>query len=688
MPGRTPLRRWLESHLAAAVAIARARPDFLTGVRAAVACVLPLWFGELHDTPQLVWMALGGWLGTLADSGGAYRDRAWTFAAFALAAGLLVAAGALLGGNLWLAVALLAAGAIPAGAVRALGEAATNVSTLALIALCVSLGTPAPSLDAALARAGLLVAGSGLAALLSLGLWPVHAYGPVREAVGACFAALEELARRMAGLCEQGAPEAEWLGFVRDERPRARQALERARGVLASVRRDRENASARAEQLVLLFELADLSTGGLAALTEALQGRGAAAVAELRELESAWGRLARSVANGAAPEPGVAERASAALGAIAAASDEASTLLRELREQARLALEQAARLSRNQPAQPQPQPQPEPQRQSQPQPQLPRGVLSTLLGALRPGSLHLRHGLRVAVTTCAALVFGHLAGLQKTHWITVTAVIILQPSSGATVRRALQRVTGTVLGATAAALLAPHLHGPAGVAAVLFPLSVLAVAVRPLNYGLFAILVTPVFILMAESLAGDYGLVRVRITSTLVGGAFALLGAFLLWPVREHEQLPHTLAELLEALRGYLHEVLQGAPRVAVLEARRRVGLAAANTDASLQRFLAEPHPEALAEPAMALVAWARRLNGSITALWSSPPSTPEDRARAAALEEALAALAADAREGRPHTAPGPLAPQPSEGAPPLERIARQLGVLRGALARLGGAPG
>ena len=177
------LRRWTVEHLRAVIQIARARPDYLTGLRAAAACVLPLLFGELHGDPRFVWMALGGWLGTLADSGGAYRVRALSQAGFALGATLAALLGGLAAGQLWLAAPLLLVTAVAAGVIRALGEATTTVATLVLIALCISLGTPA-DLAGALTRAAMMAAGCAGAAALSLGLWPVHPYGPGREAVG------------------------------------------------------------------------------------------------------------------------------------------------------------------------------------------------------------------------------------------------------------------------------------------------------------------------------------------------------------------------------------------------------------------------------------------------------------------------------------------------------------------------
>jgi len=51
-------------------------PDLSRGVRAAIAVVVPFYLAAQLDRPELVWLALGGWLGALADPAGTRRARA------------------------------------------------------------------------------------------------------------------------------------------------------------------------------------------------------------------------------------------------------------------------------------------------------------------------------------------------------------------------------------------------------------------------------------------------------------------------------------------------------------------------------------------------------------------------------------------------------------------------------------
>jgi len=186
-----------------------------------------------------------------------------------------------------------------------------------------------------------------------------------------------------------------------------------------------------------------------------------------------------------------------------------------------------------------------------------------------------------------------------------------------------------------------------------------------------------VFVILAEMNAGGLHLTEARILDTLLGGALALARALILWPTRDLERMPALIAEVLRANRSYLQAVLRGEGPAAVVAARRRVGLATANAEAALQRLIGEAPPAGRVEPLMALVAYARRLSASITALGAARP----DPALGAQLDEALGALADAAEAGAP---PPPLPPLDESAMPePAQRLARQLRVVHSALARL-----
>ena len=224
----------------------------------------------------------------------------------------------------------------------------------------------------------------------------------------------------------------------------------------------------------------------------------------------------------------------------------------------------------------------------------PRALLAPLRSVLAHDSLVLRHALRVAIVTAAAVLAAPArCELARGYWVTVTAVIILQPYTGVT---------------TPARRTARHRHGPRrdphrgrsvrlfhDIRAILvlsFIFAAVSVALLPINYTAFSVFLTPTFVLLAEASAGDWHLATVRVINTLLGGAIALLGARLLWPAPEWRRLPAYLAATLRANRDYLQTVVRSfadrsnAAGEAMRTRRRDAALAAINAEESFQRLL------------------------------------------------------------------------------------------------------
>ena len=651
-------------HVRASVQMAAARPAISLGLRAATATVPTLILGELAGRPWLLWMSLGGWLGTLADPGGPYPLRAAAMVGYLVFGALLAIAGTAAHGAWSSVIVLFVVGSL-ASLVRALGDAAATVGAIVLITLCIAIGSPGGD---PLQRGMLIAAGSLFASVLALGLWPVHPYRPARAAVADCYRQLAFLVESLAGLPTGSAAERESAAaqLARAGPPRVRAALETARAALAAVRRGRAADTHRGEQLLVLFESADLNLGYLTAAIDALAGAPAIDAAFLFPLADSFRGIAQATVGrgeGPPPPPRLDEPRGHA---------EIDALIEPVVVTATFAAEMADALRTGKKAHPTPR---------GPLPDAPARL--PLRDQLAFHSPLVRHAARMGFALATAGAIGQVLHLSRTLWMTVTVVIVLQPDLGSTVRRGLDRVAGTVLGAITAALVAPLVHRPIIFGALLFPLSALAVALRPINYALYSAFVTLVFLLISEAFSGDWHLAGVRIGMTILGGVVALLFAFLFWPTREAERLSAQITALLTALRDYIAAAREGA--AAERAARRRFGLAAAAADASLSRLLAEPGaPEGRVEAMMAVVTYARRLRASLGALFTTghdPSATADLAARVDAALGSLLQASLERMAAPPATAwPAPREPRLAALA---GRIARQLEILRSALARL-----
>jgi uncharacterized membrane protein YccC len=298
----------------------------------------------------------------------------------------------------------------------------------------------------------------------------------------------------------------------------------------------------------------------------------------------------------------------------------------------------------------------------------------------------------VAVWLTAAL------GLPHGYWVTLTAVVILQPYTGVTTQKAMQRVVGTVLGGVLTAAFSAMFHDPRAILGLAFVLSGACVALMPVNYAVYAMFLTPAFVLLAEASTGDWHLAGVRVINTLIGGALAVAGAWLLWPAPELRRLPAYMAAALRANAAYVRAaaVLLAAPRGTrddgrVRAARRGVGLAAVNAEESFQRLLGEHRgPAATLEPLMAFLTYTRRVAGAVSALVlarhaaeAPPPGTVDAFARAAA---AMLDDLADAVTTRRTPAPFPVLEEPASASPlfraRVHRLSRLLKTLHDAVVR------
>jgi uncharacterized membrane protein YccC len=697
-PPIPPLHRAL-SDVRAATALAPARPAYAGGLRAAIATVAPLIAGHVIAPGGATWMSLAGFNSALADKGGPYRTRAATLGALILAGAIAVMLGTLGAVHPAVAIVLSFTVAVACSLGRAYGNAGASVGLSTLSIYVIALGYPPAAGTAAggeaMARAGFIVGGGAWAMLVALVLWPLRPYRPVRLAVAAAYRALADYAEQVAAATRNG------QGVISP--PGVRVALETARAALASIRRGRPGESGRGERLVVLGETADQLFGHLFGLSDVaestpVEARDPAAQAALSEAVTALAGTARAIADGIEAEDEALPISVIWQGDALRARVPTATCLDGV-EEARLHYQQAAGLL---------------DRLAQY-----AGVAATILAGLNTGapipslerareiedseagatwfaplravlswdSVVLRFALRVGLVTASAVALTAALDLRRGYWITITAVVILQPYTGTTSVRAVQRVLGTVVGGVLTAGLAALFHDQYAIFTLVSVFALLSVALLPLNYAAFSVFLTPTFVLLAEASTGDWHLAGVRILNTVLGGGLALVGSQLLWPSPESERLPAYLSQTITTLRNYLALVVQrfddrseGASR-ALREARRQVGLAILNAEESFQRRLGEHRgpAEALA-PAMTLLTYTRRFTASIAAFALSRHSVDTIGAEALAsfakaVDAALADVAAALAGGR---APAPLGELPELPSGPISPL------LRGRLTRLG----
>jgi uncharacterized membrane protein YccC len=600
-----------------------ATPDIVKGLRGGVATLVPFYLAVRLGRPELSWMALGGWLGTLVDPGGLRSTRAKTLSAFAVIGGLSLALSERLEPNPWWAALGLVVVAFVASLLRSLGAVWSSAGTMIAIVVAVgsARGGSAPWLDGCF-----FAAGAGGAVLLSSVIWPIWTHLPLRRAQASAFEELARYSEEIEECVRAGTPEGDprWIEIARRHHRSIRNAFEEARRLALGGRARRAGETRIGSNLRVLLGLAETQFPLLVTIKEACEldpaeGRTRSVLERLQALSRRnfdtatvlrTPNLRAHESTLTVPPPGHAPGSVSSIAALLEHLEDASRTAHTLAS----SLDARVDMVTEHPGSAKP--------TLRDLLRLWRGDVAVLRDACSPRSTFFHHGVRVACTVGITSLLARRISLHP-HWITVTTLAVLQPYSGATRSRAAQRVLGTVLGSIAAAAIALSVQSPALLAAIMFPLSVAAVATHRRNYRLFTFFLTPVFVLLAERFQGDWWTAAVRAGDAAIGGALAFVAAVLIFPSRERTRLPDLLANMLDGVADYAVAILSGvvdrhseAVEARVTAARRAAGIGLGEAENSLERLLAEPrHDTGAEEYALQLITYARRASGALTTI-------------------------------------------------------------------------
>ena len=143
-----------------------------------------------------------------------------------------------------------------------------------------------------------------------------------------------------------------------------------------------------------------------------------------------------------------------------------------------------------------------------------------------------RHAAAVAITATAGLWLGLVLGLPRDYWVMLTVLVALRPDLAATVSYSASRGAGTVVGAAGAFAVTSLTSSPWILFPVLGATTWLALATRSVNYLVYAVGITlTVILLLNLAYSGGPSLAVTRVIDTVIGGALALVAAFLLFEV-------------------------------------------------------------------------------------------------------------------------------------------------------------
>lgn len=227
-------------------------------------------------------------------------------------------------------------------------------------------------------------------------------------------------------------------------------------------------------------------------------------------------------------------------------------------------------------------------------PQSLREVWERLRLQLTPTSLLFRHALRLSAALVAGYGLLHWIHPTQGYWILLTTLFVCQPNYGATRRKLVQRIGGTVLGLLLAWALFDLFPNTLVQALFAVAAGVAFFASRSSHYTLATAAITLLVLFCFNQVGDGYGLFVPRLVDTLLGSLIAGLAVLLILPDWQGRRLNRLLASTLSCNSHYLRQIIQQYANgkrddLAYRLARRNAHNADATLSTTLGNMLMEP---------------------------------------------------------------------------------------------------
>ncbi|MGC4057913.1 MAG: FUSC family protein [Chitinophagaceae bacterium] len=204
-----------------------------------------------------------------------------------------------------------------------------------------------------------------------------------------------------------------------------------------------------------------------------------------------------------------------------------------------------------------------------------------------------RYAIRTALVATLALFIDKYFGIDHGYWLPFTVMIVVQPYFGATLKKALDRILGTISGVVAGGLLLAlpaELHMKE---ILLMTSPVLMVYFLRKQYSLATFFISIFLVaLFAVENSLDNSVILTRALCTIGGAALAVIGEFALLPTWDKDWLPRHIAEAINASFNYFLFTFQPNNFSSLHQwthYRRLAESANSNAFDSFNRYLAEP---------------------------------------------------------------------------------------------------
>jgi len=190
-------------------------------------------------------------------------------------------------------------------------------------------------------------------------------------------------------------------------------------------------------------------------------------------------------------------------------------------------------------------------------------IRQKLLQNMHFESLIFRRALRCAIVVFISVLIYQFFSFTQGYWITLTAMIVVQATVGATLRRSFQRFLGTLFGVVIASLLLFFIHNKLIldilVMLFLFLTCFFNSFTNLINYGLVVIplsisVVFLIALISPETLTPE--VIFARFYDTAIGAGLGILGSLFLFPNKVKNQFESSKKFLQKQLAEYFTAIM------------------------------------------------------------------------------------------------------------------------------------
>jgi Fusaric acid resistance protein-like len=537
------------------------------GIHAALAMAPMLCAAVIFDRPEIAFGAVAAFWNCLCDPQGSNSGRLKTMAIFT-AMGAVVMPLASYGAHWGFGVSMVTLFVLVflCGLTRSykpsLGPMPAQAGLIASLAVVVGIASPQP-FAGTLVHGGYFLLGSAWTMLFCIFLWPLPFPQSACFALATIFGRLKDMADVLESLDPRPGMDVDgWAEFDTVYRRGVRMSIERGRALAAHDARNSPDLRPGIDAAGRVFS-------ALIAIGHARRNAATPPDDESRALLQGLRQLLQSVAaqaEQALPFPNtLIAHAHALLRQTAARNNQTTSAVA-------FAATAIARIADR-------------ERVIAMDPETPAAAL-----ALKIDTVVWRHALRVAAAAVIAFMIGTSLSVTFAYWSAIAAIVVTQPISANTWLRVLERAGGSFVGGIIAAILLTTLSSPAAMTLAILPLAVVTVALRLVNYGLFVVFVTPMFMLLSDFIHPAHGLVMARLVNEFVGACVGVAASFLLWPQKGGNALTGAISTAISANMAFASAVLRmgGDSAVTLDRLQREAGLASTRLEVTRERMLLE----------------------------------------------------------------------------------------------------